>query len=66
MAQAVTEVLNKSHFSLQMGNCPIPVAEHSGLCRLYQNDTLELYEMFKKIAKNAKRRQDLSLYALKI
>ena len=31
IVQAVTEVLNKSHFSLQMGNCPIPVAEHSGL-----------------------------------
>ena len=30
IVQAVTEVLNKSHFSLQMGNCPIPVAEHSG------------------------------------
>ena len=25
------EVLNKSHFSLQMGNCPITIAEHSGL-----------------------------------
>ena len=24
------EVLNKSRFSLQTGNCPIPVAEHSG------------------------------------
>ena len=24
------EVLNKSHFSLQTGKCPIPVAEHSG------------------------------------
>ena len=24
------EVLNKSHFSLQMGNCPIPFGEHSG------------------------------------
>ena len=24
------EVLKKSHFSLQMGNCPIPVAEDSG------------------------------------
>ena len=32
IVQAVTEVLNKSHFSLQMGNCPIPVAEHFGLC----------------------------------
>ena len=30
IVQAVTEVLNKSHFSLQMGNCPIPIAEHSG------------------------------------
>ena len=26
------EVLNKSRFSLQMRNCPIPVAEHSGHC----------------------------------
>ena len=26
------EALSKSHFSLQMGNCPIPAAEHSGLC----------------------------------
>ena len=24
------KVLNKSHFSLQMGNCLIPVVEHSG------------------------------------
>ena len=31
--KAATEVLNKSHFSLQMGNCPIPVAEHSGLSK---------------------------------
>ena len=29
IVQAVTEVLNKSNFSLQMGNCPIPLAEHS-------------------------------------
>ena len=29
--QAVTEVLSKSHFSLQMGNRPIPIAENSGL-----------------------------------
>ena len=36
IAQAATEVLNNSHFSLQMGNCPIPVAEHSGL-RAAQN-----------------------------
>ena len=27
------EVLKKSHFSLLMGNCPIPVAEDSGLNR---------------------------------
>ena len=26
------EVLNKFHFSLQMENCPILVADHSGLC----------------------------------
>ena len=26
------EVLNKSHFSFQMRNCPIPIAEHSGHC----------------------------------
>ena len=31
MIHAVTDVLKKSHFSLQMGNCPIPVAEDSGL-----------------------------------
>ena len=30
IVQAVTEVFNKAHFSLQMGNCPIPVAEDSG------------------------------------
>ena len=30
IVQAVMEVLNKSHFSLQMGNCLIPVAKHSG------------------------------------
>ena len=30
IVQAVTEVLNKSHFSLQMRNCPIPIAEDSG------------------------------------
>ena len=29
-----TEVLNKCHVSLQMGNCPIPVAEHSGPCEI--------------------------------
>ena len=29
IVQAVMEVLNKSHFNLQMGNFPIPVAEHS-------------------------------------
>ena len=29
------EVLNKSHFSLQMGNRPIPVAEHSGLSIIF-------------------------------
>ena len=28
------EVLKRSHFSLQMGNCPIPVAEDSGHCSL--------------------------------
>ena len=28
------EVLNKSHFSLQMGICPIHVAEHFGHCLL--------------------------------
>ena len=31
IVQAVTEVLYKSRFSLQMGNCPIQVAEHSEL-----------------------------------
>ena len=30
IVQAVTEVLKKSHFSLQIGNCTIPVAEESG------------------------------------
>ena len=30
IVQVVTEVLYKSHFSLQMENFPIPVAEHSG------------------------------------
>ena len=42
IVQAVTEVLNKSHFSLQMGNCPIPIAEHSGLfqsCFLERQDS---------------------------
>ena len=34
----VTEILKKSHFSFQMGNYPIPVAEHSGHCA-----QLELY-----------------------
>ena len=31
IVKAVTEVLNKSHFSFQMVNFPIPVAQHSGL-----------------------------------
>ena len=31
IVQAAMEVLKKSHFSLEMGNCPIPVAEDSGL-----------------------------------
>ena len=31
IVQAAMEVLKESHFSLQMGNCPIPVAEDSGL-----------------------------------
>ena len=30
--QAIMEVLKKSHFSLKIGNCPIPLAEHSGHC----------------------------------
>jgi len=30
------EVLDKSHLILQMGNCPIPIAEHSGLSLFYQ------------------------------
>ena len=38
IVQAVTEVLNKSHFSLQMGNYPIPVAEDSGLYHLLFNN----------------------------
>ena len=32
IVEAVTEAVNKSDFSLQMGNCPIPVAKHSGPC----------------------------------
>ena len=28
--QAIIDVLYKSHFSFQMGNCPIPIAEHFG------------------------------------
>ena len=35
IVQAVTEVLNKSHFSLQMENCPIPIAEHSGMILIF-------------------------------
>ena len=35
IVQAVTEILKKSHFSFQMGNCPIPVAKYSGHCLLY-------------------------------
>ena len=31
------EVLNKFHFSLQMVNCPIPVAEHSGLRKIFHS-----------------------------
>ena len=31
------EVLKKSHFSLQMGNCPIPVAEDYGLYVISNN-----------------------------
>ena len=41
--QAVMEVLNKSHFSLQMENCPIPIAEHSGKYKL----KLHSYSFFK-------------------
>ena len=40
--QAVTEVLNKSHFSLQMGNCPIPIAEHSGHLQLATTQNFEI------------------------
>ena len=42
--QAVTEVLSKSHFSLQVGNCPIPVAEHSG--------NINQFYLLKEILKN--------------
>ena len=38
IVQAVTEVLNKSHFSLQMENCPIPIAEHFWLYLLHFED----------------------------
>ena len=42
MVQAVTSVLNKSHFSLQMGNCPISVAEHSGHSPILQDPVMLL------------------------
>ena len=55
--ETVTEVLNKSHFSLQMGNCPIPIAEHSGQCLLsyLQNGPLVFNSLclLKKIYKMA-------------
>ena len=38
----MTEVFNKFHFSLQMGNCPIPVAEHSGHSLILQDPVMLL------------------------
>ena len=32
------EVLKECHFSLQMGNCPIPVAEDSGHCQFQSSN----------------------------
>ena len=43
------EVLNKSHFSLQMGICPVPVAEHSGI------------NLLKKFIKNQKASYNFKL-----
>ena len=43
IVQTKTEVLNKSHFSLQMGNCPIPVVEHSGPCRQLHTGYAQLF-----------------------
>ena len=54
IVQAVTEVLNKSHFSLRMGNYPIPVAEHSGQYVLYTLGRIpighRLYLLLKRLA----------------
>ena len=43
IVQAVAEVLNKSHFSLQMGDCPIPVAEDSGPSLRFSKDCRFLF-----------------------
>ena len=51
IVQAVTEVLNKSHFSLQMGNCPIPDAEHSGPCPAREHFSLKNEERGQTICK---------------
>ena len=42
------EVLNKSHFSLQIENCPIPVAEHSGLYLVHFEKTYTKYNQSTK------------------
>ena len=45
------EVLKEFHFCLQMGNCPIPVAENSGQYRIQKilHSQLHLVNMFLKI-----------------
>ena len=46
IVQDVTETLNKYHFSLLMGNCPKPIAEHSGQNLLESFEfCLTLYEI---------------------
>ena len=57
IVQAVTEVLNKSHFSLQMGNCPIPVAEHSGLSASKHLDTTPIFLTKNVVASGLSRLQ---------
>ena len=45
------EVLNKSHSSLQMGNRPIPIAEHFGQC-IFVFMLLVSFYLFKKLQEN--------------
>ena len=52
----MTKVLNKSHFSLQMGNWPIPVAEHSGPCVMWREILLKMNDQ-----KNLHSRKVLSV-----